>query len=126
MSTAKIQRFLIDNNLPPRFAIELTTAGYDAVHIRDRASPHIADERVFEITENEARIVVAQDTDFGTLLATRKALRPSVILFRMRHKSVDQLLPILLANIESIEHDLATGCIAVFDDTRLRVRRLPM
>ncbi|MBV8120253.1 MAG: hypothetical protein JO081_10010 [Alphaproteobacteria bacterium] len=33
---------------------------------------------------------------------------------------------LLLANLPAVEEPLQSGCVVVFDDTRLRVRRLPV
>jgi predicted nuclease of predicted toxin-antitoxin system len=74
----------------------------------------------------EARIVVSADTDFGAILAAQEAERPSFILFRdpnllVARDYMDMLLPALPA----LEPELVSGCVAVFRNNRLRVRRLP-
>lgn len=119
-------RFLIDNNLPPRFAEQLRSAGHDAVHIREVASPKADDEQITEQARREARIIIAQDTDFGTILAMSGASSPSCIVFRRRHKTVEDLLPLLLAHLREVEDDLVKGAIVVFEDVRIRVRPLPV
>ncbi len=118
-------RFLIDNNLPPRFAEELSARAHDAVHVRDTRSHDTTDDELFALAAIEGRVIVAQDADFGAILATRNASRPSVILFRCRVKSVESLLAMLLVNLPSIAEDLEHGAMVVFDDFRVRVRRLP-
>lgn len=68
---------------------------------------------------------MAQDTDFGTLLASRRAAAPSVVLFRTRRRSASALSAMLMANLDQIAEDLTVGAIVVFDDARIRVRRSP-
>jgi hypothetical protein len=53
--------------------------------------------------------------------------RPSVILFRQSINSrPEQQAAVLLRNLAAIEQPLQCGCIAVLQDARLRVRRLPV
>ena len=73
----------------------LVAAGHDAVHVRALALQRATDDAVFQAAVDEHRILISADTDFGTMLAARKATRPSV-----------------------------AGAIVVFRKDRIRVRRL--
>jgi predicted nuclease of predicted toxin-antitoxin system len=119
--------FLIDNALSPRIAHALRQAGHDAVHVRDLGLQAADDSEILERAASEDRIVVSADTDFGTLLSLGKGHEPSVILFRgdSPHNPQRQSA-LLLANLPSLEDDLAAGCVVVFEATRIRIRRLPV
>jgi predicted nuclease of predicted toxin-antitoxin system len=70
-------------------------------------------------------VLISADTDFGTILALRKTPKPSVILFRpSTHHHPDHQIRLLLANLTGFSVDLERGCIAVFEDTRIRLRPL--
>ena len=43
--------------------------GHNAPHVRDYALQAAEDERIFALGQDENRILLSADTDFGTLLA---------------------------------------------------------
>ncbi len=120
-------RFLVDNALSPEVAEGLRQAGHDAAHVRDYGMAAEADEDIFDRAAEEERVLISADTDFGTILALRKTPKPSIILFRLstQHRP-DPQIRLLLANLSDLSADLDRGCIAVFEDTRIRVRLLPI
>ncbi len=85
------------------------------------------DAEIFERAADENRIVVSADTDFGTLLATRRASEPSVILFRHgteRHPGRQAAL--LVANLPAVAAALEEGSLVIIEPERMRVRKLPV
>ena len=119
-------RFLVDNSLSPRMARRLAEEGHDAVHVRDRGMAAASDDIVFDEAVREDRVILAQDADFGTILALRGDRRPSIVNFRCRLKSVETLTPLLLRTLPVVQADLEAGCLVVVEDSRIRVRRLPI
>ena len=119
-------KFLVDNSLSPRFADFLQAAGHDAAHVRAFGLATADDKTIFDRAAAEGRIIVAQDTDFGTILALVGTSNPSVILFRGRLKSTEVLTGLLTTNLAMILPDLEAGAVVVFEDSRIRIRRLPI
>lgn len=120
-------KFLIDNALSPIVAQRLREAGHDAVHVREYGLQRASDTDIFERAATELRVVVSADTDFGTLLALRQAVRPSVILFRgPTGRAPEAVAARLITELPQTASAIERGCILTIEPGRCRVRLLPI
>lgn len=119
-------KFLIDNALSPIISKGLNEVGFESVHVRDIGMHSAPDIVIFQQALQNEQIIVSADADFGTLLALKKYTKPSVILFRCTDKRPYSLLSLLKANLPEIKDPLTAGSIVVFEDSRIRIRALPI
>jgi predicted nuclease of predicted toxin-antitoxin system len=120
-------RLLLDANLSPRIADSLRAAGFDAVHVADVDLVSATDDVIFDRAAEDGFVVVTADSDFGALLALRRATSPSVVQLRhVAERLPEDHLGLLIANLPQIAEDLASGAIVSLSPTRLAIRDLPI
>ena len=74
----------------------------------------------------QRHVVFTHDLDFGTLLALTRASGPSVLQVRAHDVLPDHLSEIVVAAIRTYESQLEQGAIVTVDESRARVRILPI
>lgn len=116
-------RILANENFPGDAVESLRQKGHDVVWIRE-ASPGSSDVHVLEYAQNEDRIVITFDKDFGEL-AFRYGLPAScgIVLFRISTPSSEYIARMAIAAFDQRE-DWA-GHFCVIEDTRIRMTPLP-
>lgn len=120
-------KLLIDANLSPVVAQQLRNAGFDASHVIDHQLRSASDDDIASYAAATASAIISADSDFATILALGKGNAPSLVLFR----SADALTPLdqaalLIANLPTVEEELAAGAVVSISPRHLRVRRLPL
>lgn len=119
-------KFLVDEAVSWQVARDLCAQGHDAVHVGDLGLSAAKDAVVLDRALAEDRVVITQDTDFGTLLAGSGARRPSVILLRLRDGQPAVHARALLQAAAAIEADVQAGAVVVVSEDHVRIRRLPL
>jgi predicted nuclease of predicted toxin-antitoxin system len=115
-------KFLADMGVSLSTVASLREAGHDAVHLRDEGLLRVKDSEILGKARSENRVVLTFDLDFGDLLAASGEKLPSVIIFRLP-SSVGPRLFEILSECEAV---LNAGAVVVVEETRYRVRRLPI
>jgi hypothetical protein len=65
------------------------------------------------LADEQDRILISADTDFGELLAKAPVLAPSVILLRRADKRPVSVAEVIVANLGQVAGDLAAGALVV-------------
>jgi predicted nuclease of predicted toxin-antitoxin system len=97
------------------------------VHVREDGLQRADDETIFNRARDEERVIVSADTDFAMLLALTREAAPSLLLFRgAASRTPARQLALLLANLSALDPALCGGAIVVFEESRIRIRSLPI
>ena len=119
-------KFLADMGISPATVLFLQELGHDAIHLAAQQLYRLPDPEIIIKAREEARIILTHDLDFSALMAASGAKLPSVILFRladMRPNSVNKFMALVLQHHADA---LQRGAILSVNETRIRVRPLPI
>ena len=113
-------------NLSPEWIEVLASAGQEVRHWRDIGAGNAPDEEILAWARTHEAVIVTQDLDFSHLLATTHARGPSVVLLRVRDEFDPRVREQVRRAVLQCAGDLAAGALVVVDETRARVRVLPI
>lgn len=119
-------RFLADMGISPQTVEFLREAGYDALHLHEQGLHRLADPAILAKSQQEQRVLLTHDLDFGELVAASGAKLPSVITFRLRNMQPDNVNRHLQAVISDHHEILEQGAAITVTEGRIRVRALPI
>jgi predicted nuclease of predicted toxin-antitoxin system len=116
----------VDMNLSPSWVSRLESNGFPAVHWSDVGEGTALDSVVLGWARDDGHIVFTNDLDFGTILASTRAVGPSVIQSRTQDVTHDHLGDIVVTALREHREILERGALITIDESRLRVRILPL
>jgi predicted nuclease of predicted toxin-antitoxin system len=119
-------RVLLDLNLSPDLCALFADAGHHAVHWSAVGALTARDEALMTYAQQHGLVIITHDLDFGALLAASHARGPSVVQVRTHDPLSDSFVGLVSAALTRFEAELATGALVVVDETRSRVRILPI
>lgn len=119
-------KLLLDQGLPSSAATLLREVGIDTIHVAEIGLSAAEDTEILQNSRDGERVVVTLDADFHALLALTEATSPSVIRIRIERLRAQALTDLLVTVISECEQDLEQGAVVTVEQTRVRVRRLPL
>lgn len=114
---------LADENIHPTVIETLRTQGKDVLTVREAGLGGRSDEEVLHLAENQGRVVLTHDSDFGRLTVQRGLAVPGIVYLRPGHRDPSVVMQRLQA-IEETAADLEPGFVVVAEhrDTQVRIR----
>jgi predicted nuclease of predicted toxin-antitoxin system len=119
-------RFLADAGVSPRTVEFLKQLGHEVVHVRTLGLQRAADADVVARARTDSSVVLTFDLDFGDVLAVGVLDKPSVILFRLADERADSVNRRLATVLAERLAELEAGALILVEDSRYRVRKLPI
>jgi predicted nuclease of predicted toxin-antitoxin system len=119
-------RRLLDVGVAPSIGARLRHSGHDVVHLSEAGLERLPDDEIFAKAAAEKRVMITFDLDFADIVAAAGSSLPSVVLLPMRNARVANVSAKIIQLLPDLAPQLASGAVAVVEDTRTRVRRLPL
>ena len=117
---------LLDMNLSPRWVARLEAHGWTAVHWSSVGDPTARDTEIMAWARANQYVVFTHDLDFGTMLALSHETGPSVLQVRADNILPEELEDLVITALTQHDADLIAGALIVIDQSRNRVRLLPI
>lgn len=119
-------KFLADMGVSLSAVQALRAAEHDALHLSEQGLQRLSDSEILEKAQQEGRVILTFDLDFGDLLAASQQALPSTIIFRLQNATPGLVIQKLLIVLAECRESLAEGAIVLVEDSRYRLRRLPV
>src|SRR5262249_12308064 len=119
-------KVVVDMNLSVEWVPLLEQHGWEAVHWSTVGDPRAADQTIMSWARDNGYVVFTHDLDFGTALALTHAAGRGVIEARGQIVLPEDLGNVVVAAVRQHDGDLAAGALVVVEESKNRVRVLPI
>ncbi|MBI5765056.1 MAG: DUF5615 family PIN-like protein [Planctomycetes bacterium] len=119
-------KFIADMGVSQRVAGWLRLQGYEVLHLRDEGLQRLPNGQIVTLAKTRGAAILTFDLDFGEIVALSGESNVSIILFRLNNTTSQFVIDRLKAVLTSTQDALRSGAIVVVEDTRHRIRRLPL
>ena len=119
-------KLIVDVSLSPAWVDVFTRHGWPAVHWSAVGDPRAKDRVVMGWARENGHVLFTHDLDFGTLLAFTRARGPSVIQVRAQDVLPEHLEEMVVSTLRKYESQLREGALVTVDESRGKVRLLPI
>jgi len=117
-------KFLLDQDVYAVTARFLRDLGHDVVQVAQIGLSQAEDEELLEVAQEQERIFVTRDRDFGNLVFV-KAIGTSVLYLRMLPSVVNSVHSELERVLKTYSEEELAEVFVVVEPDRHRVRKLP-
>lgn len=116
-------RFLLDADMPRSSAVVIRALGFDVKDVRDLGMRYAADREIIEYAQENGRVVVTRDLDFGGVLQYPN--HPGAIILRLPSEyTAKEINDILRQFLGSVEEQILKEAIIIVEIGRYRRRSL--
>ena len=115
-------KFLADVNIEKPIVSYLSNNGYDVSWIPD-FNRRMSDNELLALANNENRILITNDKDFGEIIFLQKRVSEGIILFRVKGQDVEKKIEGLDIVFRKYQKSIS-GHFIVISSTKIRFTAL--
>ncbi len=119
-------RFLCDMGVSMEVARWLRSLGHDVSHLCEEGLQRLPNGDIFTKAVSEDRVILTFDLDFGEIASMAGDRIQSVIVFRLRNTRSEHVIHRLAIALDRTIEVLPRRAIVVVEESRIRIRRLPI
>ena len=119
-------KFIADMGISQATVHWLRERGLDAIHVRDEGMHRAPDTAIVERARADGRVILTCDLDFPAIMSASGERCPSVIIIRLEIETPANVNRRLTQVLEESYEALLGGAIVSVEETRHRVRLLPV
>lgn len=115
--------FLTDANVFVPMVHGLRRMGHDVFDAKEKGLENLSDSEIFELAQNEKRILVTMDKDFSSILLYPPGKHHGIIVAKLYRLKVDDATKLLLDAIHDIRAEDIAGNLVIVDRNKTRIRK---
>jgi len=119
-------KILADIHISPITVHFLQNLGYDAIRVNEILPSNSSDKTIVETAKKQRRVIITQDLDFSEIISLAGKKSPSLVSLRLSSSRIEYVNKRLEEVLPKIEYDVEKGSIIVVEDSRIRLRSLPV
>ena len=116
-------RFITDENIQGQVVEHLITSGYDIFDIKKEGLSTMSDDEILELAIEKHRIIITQDSDFGTSFFQAGFQLTGIIYVRPGHVNSQDVIKIIDTLFsQNIEIDIPFIIVAELAKHKVKIR----
>ena len=119
-------RFLLDMGLAQSTGKYLRSQGHDVIHLCDQGLERLPDDQIVAKAQEEGRIIITHDLDFGRIVALSGNAVPSIVTLRLSDMTPAKVNVALQTVLTEATQSLERGALVTITDSGITVRALPI
>ena len=116
-------KFKVDENMPREAVDILHDAGHDATTVHDQGLSGAQDPVVALCCQQEARVLLTLDTDFGNIQAYPPSESSGIVVLRLQHQDKARVLQSVRDVVAFLERESPVRSLWIVDEDRVRIRK---